>query len=1357
AAPVPPCDEADVISYFSDAYTDTGVDTYRTVWSDADFTTTMVDGEDALLYTNLNFVGIETTGGNLIDATGMSSFSFSIWTPNMDTFRVKLVDFGPDGLFRDGGVDQFPNDDTEHEIQFTSFPQSQWVTFNIPLSDFTNLTGTPANIAQLIFSGKPTGAGTVFIDNIFFSNANCVLEEPGDGPQAAAPAPTCDPAEVRSVFSNTYTDVPIATYRTVWSSGSLTETQVAGDDVLLYEDLAFIGIEPPIGNLIDLTDMNSIKLDIWTSNMTLFRVKLVEFGDDGTFQENNPDGSEDEITINAPAQNQWVTVEIPIAAFANLNTDNPVAQIILSGEPSGGGTVYVDNIYFASKACDTEPIAAAPAPDCDAEDVQSLFSNYYPVENTIPVQTFRTVWSDASLTDIQIDGNDTKLYENINFLGIEPPISDLIDLSEMLHLNIDIWTPNMTEFRIKLVSFGPDGLFKDGGVDQAPNDDSEHEIAINGADLPQNCWVRLKIPITDFTGLLELENIAQIILSGFPTGAGTLYVDNLYFSGPGCSDVPLTAAPDPDCPAEDVISVYSDAYTDVIVDTYQTVWSIGNLVPNVMVEGNPTLLYENLDFVGITMEANQIDASEMLLFHLDIWSPNMTEFRVKLVDFGADGAFGGGDDTEDEVNFRVFERREWVPIDITLESMTTLTGLDKISQIILSGDPTGEGMVYVDNMYFANCTTNPLPACPMLVWEDNFNGTDLDATKWSYQIGDGSDLGIPGWGNQELQYYREENTTVSDGTLKITAQQESFGGYDYTSSRIRTENKGDWTYGRFEASIKLPIGAGMWPAFWMLPTDYVYGIWPQSGEIDIMEYLGQEPDKAFGTIHYGQLFPNNSFTSAEYLKYNGNFSDEFHEFAIEWEENEIRWYIDDYLYGTKTPADLGGEFWPFDQDFHFILNVAVGGTLGGPVDDSMLPQVMEVDYVRVYKGHFPYLAGNRFVDFQATGEMYTVENAKDGSTFTWDVPDGATITDGQGTNKITVDWGSEETSGDISVIINDGCNVETFTHHIEVDILRSDALECVLEDFDSEALITYETSIGVLEDNFANPSVDANNPSALVGKYTRDGGAEFDFITYSTDAIEDADDFREGAKTFRMDMYTDAPIGTEILIQLESSAIANPSNFPAGRHSTYHAFTTTQNAWENLTFTLAERPDPGTPPMDIDRIFFLFDRANFSSNVYYYDNFEKYCTDDERLCFDEMDFNLGDPCSCDNPANLILPNGEFLFNDTVMIDASALSDPINLSFVSQTGAMLTERGETLTAANVQIIDLGNDMFGIPFYQRPNTSAEVVINGNGQLRSITTSSCDLCPGIAQLPAMNNWKPPTKNCNQLTKNWKRRMKN
>ena len=169
---------------------------------------------------------------------------------------------------------------------------------------------------------------------------------------------------------------------------------------------------------------------------------------------------------------------------------------------------------------------------------------------------------------------------------------------------------------------------------------------------------------------------------------------------------------------------------------------------------------------------------------------------------------------------------------------------------------------------------------------------------------------------------------MSDGTLKITARREEVDGRSYTSSRLISRDKQDFTYGRMEARIKVPGGQGTWPAFWMLATDEVYGGWPQSGEIDIMEYVGRSPNEVLGTIHYGQPWPNNSYNSNR-IETEEPVADDFHEFAVEWEENEIRWFFDGILYATETPADLNGQRWPFDQDFFFILNVAIGGNLGG--------------------------------------------------------------------------------------------------------------------------------------------------------------------------------------------------------------------------------------------------------------------------------------------------------------------------------------------------------------------------------------------------------------------------------------------
>lgn len=241
-----------------------------------------------------------------------------------------------------------------------------------------------------------------------------------------------------------------------------------------------------------------------------------------------------------------------------------------------------------------------------------------------------------------------------------------------------------------------------------------------------------------------------------------------------------------------------------------------------------------------------------------------------------------------------------------------------------------------------------------LVWQDEFDGGQIDASKWSFEVNGN------GGGNNELQYYtdRRENAHLENGKLVITARKETFTGTDgtrqYTSARLRTINKGDWLYGKFEIRAKLPRGQGMWPAIWMLPTDWVYGGWAASGEIDIMEAVNLGAgggNRIYGTLHYGGPWPQNVH-SGNNVTPSADVSQTFHTYTVEWEEGEIRWYIDGEHYATQT------EWWssaaaypaPFDRRFHMILNVAVGGNWpGSPNGSTQFPQTMEVDYVRVYE------------------------------------------------------------------------------------------------------------------------------------------------------------------------------------------------------------------------------------------------------------------------------------------------------------------------------------------------------------------------------------------------------------------------
>lgn len=230
-----------------------------------------------------------------------------------------------------------------------------------------------------------------------------------------------------------------------------------------------------------------------------------------------------------------------------------------------------------------------------------------------------------------------------------------------------------------------------------------------------------------------------------------------------------------------------------------------------------------------------------------------------------------------------------------------------------------------------------------LSWGDDFDGpagSAVDGSKWTYDTG-------PNWYNGELEDYTSGTDNASldgNGNLVIEARNEAREGRQYTSARLKTEGKKTFTYGRFEGRMKLPYGQGMWPAFWLLGGNN----WPTTGEIDIMENLGREPSIVHGTMH-GPGYSGSAGPTASYtLPGSAKFSDDFHVFAIEWETNAIRWYVDDTLYSTKTPADIGGNTWVFDHGFFFILNLAVGGDWPGDPDaTTVFPQHLVIDYVRV--------------------------------------------------------------------------------------------------------------------------------------------------------------------------------------------------------------------------------------------------------------------------------------------------------------------------------------------------------------------------------------------------------------------------
>lgn len=267
----------------------------------------------------------------------------------------------------------------------------------------------------------------------------------------------------------------------------------------------------------------------------------------------------------------------------------------------------------------------------------------------------------------------------------------------------------------------------------------------------------------------------------------------------------------------------------------------------------------------------------------------------------------------------------------------------------ITGFAKGTGTIYCDGTYlpvndsgYVAPTSYPGLA---LKWSDEFNEPAINNNTWNY------DLGAGGWGNNELETYTNstKNSFITDGGyLVLEARQEPFGSANYTSARMLTMGKQQFQYGRIDVRAILPKGQGIWPAIWMLGSNISTTPWPTCGEIDMMELLGNQPDKVYGTAHWGNA-GQSAESGGNYTLPSGDFSQEFHVFSISWDSTKIQWYVDNQLYYTVNKTDVVGTY-PFDQPFFFILNIAVGGSWpGNPDNTTVFPQRMIVDYVRVYQ------------------------------------------------------------------------------------------------------------------------------------------------------------------------------------------------------------------------------------------------------------------------------------------------------------------------------------------------------------------------------------------------------------------------
>jgi beta-glucanase (GH16 family) len=236
------------------------------------------------------------------------------------------------------------------------------------------------------------------------------------------------------------------------------------------------------------------------------------------------------------------------------------------------------------------------------------------------------------------------------------------------------------------------------------------------------------------------------------------------------------------------------------------------------------------------------------------------------------------------------------------------------------------------------------------VWEEEFQGSTLNTAVWNYELGDGCP-GNCNWGNNELQYYQEKNAQLSDGYLIIEGRKETVGGKNYTSSRLTTQRKKSFKFGRIDIRAAVPEGKGYWPALWMLGDNIPQVSWPSCGEIDIMEVSGDKINRVVGTAHFGTSVSQHRFrTAATFSSGSSDFNSSFNVFSIIWEENKIQWLVNNVVYHQLTPPDLNNQPYPFNQPFFFIINLAIGGNFpGSPDARTVFPRWFVVDYIKVFQ------------------------------------------------------------------------------------------------------------------------------------------------------------------------------------------------------------------------------------------------------------------------------------------------------------------------------------------------------------------------------------------------------------------------
>ncbi|MEE4115719.1 MAG: Ig-like domain-containing protein, partial [Marinilabiliaceae bacterium] len=571
-APAPTAAQEDVISIFSDAYTSVPVEFFNGYWepyqttTSADFT---VGEDDVLFYNNFNFVGIQFSSPS-IDATSMTHLHMDVWIPNAvdpaDRLQITVKDMGPDGTLNDG------NDPSITYIVPTPMASQSWISVDIDLSGLPS----KSKLAQLVLENLGTGLSGFYLDNIYLYGDGGGTPA---GPTEAAPTPPArDAADVLSIYGDAYTNLAGTDFPFWGQATVVSDVIIEGNTTLKFAGLNFQGIQ--FASSQDVAGMEFLHMDFWTANSTALSTFLISTGP-----------VEIAYALTVPTSG-WTSVDIPVSSFSGVNLAD-----VIQMKFDGNGDIYLDNIYFyKSGGTGGGPATAAPTPPArDAADVISIYGEAYGAE----IGLANVDWDNGSgFVEETIASDKLLKIDFIDFLGTQ--LNSVVDATAMTHFHMDFWIDD--DFEAGQI-FNPKWSNHAGGAGET----NAFELTRPVGDTDLKKWISIDVPITDFTGDNTRANLTQFLIAV----AGKIdmaYVDNIYFykDGGGSATEPSTAAPTPDEDPADVISLFSDAYTDVTVDTWRTDWSAATL-EDVSIAGNAAKKYSALDFVGILTEANQVD------------------------------------------------------------------------------------------------------------------------------------------------------------------------------------------------------------------------------------------------------------------------------------------------------------------------------------------------------------------------------------------------------------------------------------------------------------------------------------------------------------------------------------------------------------------------------------------------------------------------------------------------------------------------------------------------------------------------------------------------------------------------------